>query len=496
MAKPKNKNARLAIAGPGAGKTHAMVDEIIAILQDVPPHRFLAAITYTNAAAHTIRERLHKQVRVRRNVFIGTTHAFVNRFVLAPCGLLSGKTPDDPIFAEITVSDKGTGAARYTENLLKKGIVPYEVMVPIARKILAQEILRKRISQRLAYIFVDEFQDTDIGTLELFEHFRNSGHTSMYAVGDPEQFVMGFTYRGMRRPAFAKLPFFRFLGNADIQKLDHNHRSNGEIVTFANQFRADLQQNPVKPFRKQQRVLFINERMLRPIVECFRIVSSRVEASHGPLSRLYLADENKTFDEVRDEFEIKHISNGGKKSTTVLGDALDVLALALDRTSRRICEEDKLSRLQWRTHGVALLKRATAKEFDLAQLVQFVKERFGHKVSSGRAGVLEKTLGHLKVHLSLGVDELHLEQSSSIRRAKGLQADAVLVVAKGLGELKKWLITDRSEREADRSDACRLGYVAFTRARELVCIACLKEIDQELQSRLSSLGISVVTHGQ
>ena len=78
------------------------------------------------------------------------------------------------------------------------------------------------------------------------------------------------------------------------------------------------------------------------------------------------------------------------------------------------------------------------------------------------------------------VDEIVAMIQLLPRKAKGLQADAALVVAKGIAELKKWLQTDRSLRVADKQDKCRLGYVAFTRPKEMLCIACLKEIDEEL----------------
>ncbi|NOR66159.1 MAG: AAA family ATPase, partial [Woeseiaceae bacterium] len=135
MAK-KLPKSKLAEAGPGAGKTHAMVDEIVAAIQVLPPHRFLAAITYTNAAANTIRERVSRRARLRRNIFVGTTHSFMNRFVLAPCAELLSLLPEDSIYAPVAVHEKGLGAAIYTKNLINKGVVPYDAMIPITRKIL------------------------------------------------------------------------------------------------------------------------------------------------------------------------------------------------------------------------------------------------------------------------------------------------------------------------------------------------------------------------
>ena len=491
MAK-KPEKPRLAIAGPGAGKTHAMVDEIVSVLPSLPANRHLAAITFTNAAANTIRERLQQRAKVRRNAFVGTTHMFVNRFILMPCATLFDKLPEDCIFAAIDVNSKGTGAASYAKNLIKKGIVPFDMMIPTARDLLKCDAVRRRLSQRIAYLFVDEFQDTGIGMLEIIEHFRKCGTTRLYAVGDPEQFVMGFTYRGTPVPAFAKLPFFRFQKQADTKPLTENHRSNGEIVDFANRFRDDLQQKAIKPHRQEPRVLFIRECELRSIVRIFQEKSRHVETHGSVLHRLYLSEENATFEPVMDEFGIKPTSNLGRSSPTLLGDALELIATALDRSARKVCVELNLSRLQWRAAGTTALRAALRQDYDVQELVAFIATTFNHKVSDSRRSVLEEGLIHLKTHLALGLGALHPEQCASIRRAKGLEADAVLAVAKGVAELKKWLTTDRSNRNLDKQDKCRLGYVAFTRPREMLCLACLIPVDAEVNTMFARLNVHVV----
>lgn len=487
LAKPK-----LAEAGPGAGKTHAMVDKIVAAIQVLPPHRFLAAITYTNAAANTIRERLSRRVRLGRNVFVGTTHSFVNRFVLAPCAELLSLLPEDRIYAPVDVHEKGRGAGIYTKNLIKKGIVPYDAMIPTTRTILKTSGIRNRICGRLAYIFVDEFQDADIGMLEVFEHFRKSAKTALYVVGDPEQYVMSFAYRGQRPPTYDRIPFFRFKQLAESGAIIENHRSNGEIVTFANQFREDLKQRAVKPNRNEPRVLFIPATTLEEIVRRYQALSANVEIEGEQRMRLYLSEENATFDSVRDQFQLTPISNVGRKTNTLLGDALDLLSVALDRSQRRVCEEFGLSRLQWRAVGIRLLMELRAGQYGIDQLNVFVADVFGHKVSKSRIKLIEDGLSILSAEFTEGESAQMSELYSSIRKAKGLQADAALVVAKGVAELKKWLQTDRSCRVADRQDKCRLGYVAFTRPREMLCIACLKELDTELIQMLQNLGIVTV----
>lgn len=485
----------LAEAGPGAGKTHAMVDEIVNAIQVLPPNRSLAAITYTRAAAAMIRERLSKRVHTKSNVFVGTTHSFVHQFVLNPFAELLSFFPGDRIYAPIDVHEKGKGASIYAQNLINKGIVPYDSMITISREIFNIPGVRDRICGRIAFVFVDEFQDTDIGMLEIFEHFRKAEKTSLYVVGDPEQYVMSFSYRGQKPPAFDKIPFYRFKKHSRLSPIIENHRSNGEIVSFANQFREDVQQIPIKPFRHEARVLFISTTSLEEIVRQYQELSSGIEIEGSQLIRLYLSEENATFDSVREQFQLTPISNEGKKSNTILGDALELLSTALDRSQRKICEEFELSGLQWRAIGIGLLRKVRGGQYGIDQLKEFVADEFGHKISKSRIKLIEDGLSNIRTVFIGEVLNQGTDLYASIRKAKGLQSDAALVVAKGIVELKRWMETDRAIRLADRQDKCRLGYVAFTRPREMLCIACLKELDTESIQMLQNLGIVIVETG-
>jgi DNA helicase-2/ATP-dependent DNA helicase PcrA len=400
--------------------------------------------------------------------------------------------PEDRIYAAIDPYEKvnsPAGAAAYTRNLIEKGIVPYDAMIPTTRQILETPGIRDRICGRLAYLFVDEFQDADIGMFEVFEHFRKAGKTSLYVVGDPEQYVMSFAYQGRKPPTFDKIPFFRFKKHAKLRSIVENHRSNGQIVRFANQFRTDVQQIPVKPFRTDSRVLFIPSTSLEEIVRRYQELSANVEIEGEHRTRLYLSEENATFDAVRNQFQLTPISNDGRKTNTLFGDALDLLSVALDRSQRRICEEFGLSRLQWRAVGARLLRNLRAGQNGIDQLITFVANEFRHKVSNSRIRLIEEGLSLLSAEFAGGGAARMTELYASIRKAKGLQADAALVLAKGVAELKKWLQTERSVRVADKQDKCRLGYVAFTRPREMLCIACLKEADEELIQMLQERGI-------
>lgn len=501
---------RLVLAGPGAGKTHGMVDEIIAALDKLAPHRHLAAITYTNAAANMIRDHLSRRVPPRQNIFIGTTHSFISRFILQPFATVFEKLPPERIYGAIDVYDMATKggtrkpdakklhgvAAGIRKALLAKGVVPYDAMLPIAAEILEIGMVRELVAGRLQFLFVDEFQDTDTRQLKIFDALRRPSLTEFYAVGDPEQYIMGFTY-GQRRqqpPAYSKLPFFQFQQKAEMSKLPKNRRANSELVAFAQQFRDDLTQEPEKPLRGAPRVLYLELTDIAEIIMQFRGVSAYVESEESRPSRLYLSSANKTFDNlsIRMQFGIIPVSNTSRKSPTLLGDALDLLALALGRSQRRAQQDFQLSPLEWRRVGVTLLRNAREESFDDHAFVLFVKEEFrSEEVSDSRMRPVQDALLQLKGVIAAGFTGSQSERCSSIHRAKGLEADAVLVVATTPLELTKWLTVDRAASAADRQDACRVGYVAFTRAREMLCLACLKPLDDKTRQLVMDRGITI-----
>ncbi len=503
------ENPTIVLAGPGAGKTHGMVDEIVAALDGLRPHRYLAAITYTNAAARTIRERLFNRLPAQRNVFVGTTHAFLNRFILQPFAMVFDELPEERIYGAIDVASIATGGGRkrlapaklniakagVTKRLLAKGVVPYDAMLSIAGRLLKHKPIRERVSSRLQFLFIDEFQDTDTRQFKLFDEFRKAKHTKIYAVGDPEQYVTGFTYgtRGQKLPEFDKIPFFTFLQKSKRHEEIMNRRANGELVEFANQFRNDLQQKANKPHRGKDRVFFIDDNDLILVIEQYRRLTENIEREGEDVSRLYLGFENKTFDAVREEFGIIPVSNDSRKTRTILGDALELLSLSLGISQRQAREQFDLTLLEWRRLGVAVLRKCQSPEFDLEAFLEFLKGHFGAVKSTSRAEAVQKALLQLENVMDIGLHSCDSERCSSINRAKGLEADGVLVVARTSNELKKWLTIDQNERRIDKLDTCRLGYVAITRARELLCFACLRAIDGEARQLLADRGVTIVS---
>lgn len=65
----------------------------------------------------------------------------------------------------------------------------------------------------------------------------------------------------------------------------------------------------------------------------------------------------------------------------------------------------------------------------------------------------------------------------TIHKAKRLEADCVLVVAENEKQLFKWLNMTKTDMRNERDEDYRLGYVAFSRARKVLAVAVLEEID-------------------
>ncbi len=82
---------------------------------------------------------------------------------------------------------------------------------------------------------------------------------------------------------------------------------------------------------------------------------------------------------------------------------------------------------------------------------------------------------------------------ANIHTIKGLEAEAVLAIAKTEAELLLRLEKNHTIRDTKRTnettDYPRLGYVAFSRAERLHCIACLEKVAPTTLTLLTDLGV-------
>ena len=455
MKKRLTQKPTVVIAGPGAGKTYQMVAQIADAIPRLSPVRFLAAITYTNAACDLIRSRLQQRVSVPPNVFVGTTHSFISRFILRPYASLFGCLPSDRLFMAVDVDgmiSRGKGG-RHNANgrnraiqrnavmaqLTAKGVVPFEKMASVAAELISDRRVAAAVCNRLQYLFVDEFQDVDTSQSRIFEAILRGGSTEMYVVGDPEQYISSFTYkvRSARAPQFKSIPFFRFAKKADVVRNAANHRACGELVEFTNQFHSELDQTLVHPRRGCPCVFFVSACELERQVEQFRELSKRVREASPSSVRFYLAFTGSTFLSVKQEYGLTPISNDALMRRSVLSEAIGLICTAYGRSQTALCRDSDLDPMGLRRAALEVIR---ALEIEMVRdehsLHTFLSHQRSFRVSVMNHARVEDQLHRLRVMLYDDEASGELERYSTIHKVKGLEADAVLVV----GALRKsWL---------------------------------------------------------
>lgn len=200
------------IAGPGSGKTHTLVRRIMRDELHTDPAG-MVVVTFTNAAAGELRERLTRAgIDPRTFRHIGTLHSWaarsmkslgdfrhiatekqikdatmaVKRTLGAMARNLSG-----PEIWRAAVELPGHGAARnigmaVRNYLVRNGLTHHDLILAD----FESEITAGRITPP-ARIYVDEYQDSAPVDARIYDAMHRLG-ASLYFIGDPRQAIYGF----------------------------------------------------------------------------------------------------------------------------------------------------------------------------------------------------------------------------------------------------------------------------------------------------------------
>ncbi|MHB9094504.1 MAG: UvrD-helicase domain-containing protein, partial [Eubacteriales bacterium] len=359
-----------------------------------------------------------------------------------------------------------------------------------SRKLIEIKEVRQIVGTRLHTIFVDEYQDATTAQHKIFDEIRKEGKTRIYCVGDPEQFILGFTYVGKQKPKYDKLPIFQLASIAEKRDISSNHRSTQKIVEFINNFNSFVkQQSDDQP--EGISVHFLGETKLDRIVETFNKLCTEYGFSGG--SKHYLAHESKTYLSVAKQYSLVSGSNESTKFYKIISDVSEVICELLCKSRNRLLKETGLELLRYRRVCLKLLEI-------LRDDMEHGTERFITELCSTFGVNRNKLpLKHDEIIESLRIRIKDLSRKNSdkdiyltIHKSKGLEAEAVLAVAKNNSQLEKWLETEPEKRVKDTSDQCRIGFVAFSRAQNFLCTACLEPIKVELLTKLQSLHVKII----
>lgn len=507
MNAPKPK---LVIAGPGAGKTHGMVDEIIAALLDLKPNRHMAIVTYTNSATNNIKKRLGERIQIPPNVFIGTTHSFLNRYIVIPySGLIHKEINEELHFIQCGMDDviekmfgkkidykeKNYHKKRITESMHKKGFVTFDQTLNLAEKCFNNDRVKHLVSNRLQYLFVDEFQDSDNKMFGIIENLRKQKKSIIYCVGDPEQYIQSYS---TAKKAFKNIPILKASGKTtyDVTLNKTNRRSDGAIVHFINNFSKRIYDD--NTFEQS----CYNEESGEPVT----FITQAADITLMLPKFFELCDKLKIENNDRaiiakNKIVIKKASmalNGNvilpEKSSkpSMLNEIKDTILTSIDLSQTSFCESYEKTPFDLKVMAVkvsrAIRSEIINNESNFASYLKdnfdlIVKNQFPIEIDNLRQRVAPKSLE----------DAIMV---SNIHKFKGLESEAVLAVAKNEKELNLWLETDSTTRdehdERATSDFPRLGYVAFSRARKLLCIACIEVISEQTKQKLRDLSVTIL----
>ena len=283
-------------AGPGAGKTYWLINHIKNVIKNserLSPASYIACISYTNVAVDEIVEKLGP---LTEYVECSTIHSFLYRHVVKPyLHLIKDESGNSLVnYAEVDGHDEHRPSDGKIRNWLQSigarfnyyankaevykyvkklkwvreeasgtwnfkaitfvgvpqyfpttrlnsykqfywndGIIDHEDVLYFSYRILEENhIIRKMLSHRFPYIFVDEFQDTNPVQTQVVK-WLSAETTIVGAIGDVEQSI--YSFQGARYQDFEGFS----VDGCVSYKIENNRRSTDIIISLLNHVRTD-----------------------------------------------------------------------------------------------------------------------------------------------------------------------------------------------------------------------------------------------------------------
>ncbi|WP_140921360.1 DNA helicase Rep [Limnobaculum xujianqingii] len=270
----------LVLAGAGSGKTRVIINKIAYLIRECGYQaRHIAAVTFTNKAAREMKERLAQTLgrKEARGIVISTFHTLGLEIIKREHVALNMKSNfslfDDQdqmaLLKELTekwlendkvlvshlisaisnwkndlIGPSGAAAAAkserdklfahcydlYDKQLKSCSILDFDDLILLPTLLLQRnEEVRERWQNRLRYLLVDEYQDTNTSQYELVKLLVGN-RARFTVVGDDDQSI--YSWRGARPQNLVLLS--QDFPALQVIKLEQNYRSSGRILKAAN----------------------------------------------------------------------------------------------------------------------------------------------------------------------------------------------------------------------------------------------------------------------
>lgn len=503
-----NTNKKLIMAAAGTGKTHSLIEELVSVIPNViaTPTKFCVVITYTNLAVAEVKERLvSKYGSIPKNVHISTIHSFLIDFIIEPYAHLLALTKKDKIYIDSVLEKESKGSAEYFKqkniaikkaNFLKsKGVITFDKIIEMCNEITDNQQVLELIQNRISHLFIDEYQDCKLIQHEVIKKIVETDHIYFFAIGDPLQSIYGFTYQnsqisGEKKPNFESTPIMLMKNRDDIYQ--------GE--------------------------LFINRRCSKNITDLISCYTGRIgiqistNKNCNSIPVYFLSgSKDAVFSKYNDLIRAHDLESANGVNSLILtkrwGDVSfpKINKEKVDGFSNIFSNVEAIISAATGCSKIDLINQINGTYFEKVsnfRLLCFtMMELFKAGIINSRSDVIDFLRNNspfgsiLKQDFNFSIEKLNeilYEKSnvqghlhSTIHSCKGLQAKNVLVFAEKFSHVTEWL---DYENVTGNSDNPRLGYVALSRAEELLCISCteLKSIPKKLKEKLASLNIVII----
>lgn len=269
----------LVIAGAGSGKTRTIVYRTAWLIENGVPEEKILMVTFTRKASEEMKERLKNILGVEElKTVVATFHSFCARLIYKYRNLfemveinimedgerekilsqmikryqldkkykkkfysaedLSNRLEKlqnrrlkmEEVFAEEYIDDIVLIKSEYRKYKKKRNLYEFDDLVEIVvKKFKEDRKFLKIIQDKIEYLVVDEYQDSNLAQRELLKLLIGEEKNIM-VVGDDYQSIYGF-----RGADFTNiLKFGEDFPRARLIKLEKNYRSSEEIIAYTN----------------------------------------------------------------------------------------------------------------------------------------------------------------------------------------------------------------------------------------------------------------------
>lgn len=235
------KKSCVVVARPGSGKTFTMAHKIKLILDELPEHKGVVAISYTNKASDELKNRILNLGVKKKSSFFGTIDKFClteivipflrHKFNYFPEDIKITDSKSSKYLEETDININEPMNWEIVENIYRSGEVLLELSGRISVQLIKEnQILREYLKARFTHIIIDEYQDSGAEQHSIFCALHDLGIIAI-AVGDLDQSIYAFAGKSSEH-------LFELTQRDTFKKfaLTKNHRCHSSISTYSLKF--------------------------------------------------------------------------------------------------------------------------------------------------------------------------------------------------------------------------------------------------------------------